>query len=85
MRKAAANTQNDAYDEVRRAWVEALTFCVVHHKKCEGLNRPLKHDIPGAALEYIEVYLAEVQKLAAKPKLEADLKAMLDESRGWFA
>merc|ERR1719487_733774 len=29
--------------------------------------------------------LAEVQKLAAKPKLEADLKAMKDESRGWFA
>ena len=29
--------------------------------------------------------LAEVQKLAAKPKLLEDLKAMRDESRGWFA
>jgi len=28
--------------------------------------------------------LAEVQKLAAKPKLLEDLNAMQTESRGWF-
>ena len=29
--------------------------------------------------------LSETQKLAARPKLMEDLKAMQDESRGWFA